>query len=137
MTALARTACLGFAALALSASVPTALDAHFRLLAPGSWVVESDRGDPQKLAPCGNAADAKPTGTVDKAVGGSKLHIKVQETVYHPGHYRVALAVNSRAGWPAPDPTPEKSAPTEWIGGTRAGVSTLSGRSCRWSRSSN
>jgi hypothetical protein len=27
--------------------------------------------------------------------GGSLLHVKVQETVYHPGHYRVALAVNS------------------------------------------
>ena len=23
------------------------------------------------------------------------MHLKVQETVYHPGHYRVALAVNS------------------------------------------
>ena len=23
------------------------------------------------------------------------LHVKVQETVYHPGHYRIALAVNS------------------------------------------
>lgn len=29
---------------------------------------------------------------MSKAVGGQKLHIKVQETVYHPGHYRVALA---------------------------------------------
>ena len=28
-------------------------------------------------------------------MGGQKLHIKVQETVYHPGHYRIALAVNS------------------------------------------
>src|SRR6185369_7068351 len=34
-----------------------------------------------------------------------KLHIKVQETVYHPGFYRVALAVNSRAELP-PDPQP-------------------------------
>ena len=23
------------------------------------------------------------------------LHIKLLETIYHPGHYRVALAVNS------------------------------------------
>ncbi len=36
-------------------------------------------------------------------MGGSKLHIKVQETVYHPGHYRISLAVNSRAELP-PDP---------------------------------
>ena len=37
----------------------------------------------------------KPSYIVTKAVGGQKLHIKLQETVYHPGHYRVALAVNS------------------------------------------
>jgi hypothetical protein len=42
-----------------------------------------------------------PSGIVTKAVGGSKLHIKVQETVYHPGHYRISLAVNSRAELPA------------------------------------
>ncbi len=35
--------------------------------------------------------------------GGQKLHIKLQETVFHPGHYRIALAVNSRAELP-PDP---------------------------------
>ncbi len=42
-----------------------------------------------------------PTNVVNKAMGGQKLHIKVQETVYHPGHYRIALAVNSRAELPA------------------------------------
>jgi hypothetical protein len=31
------------------------------------------------------------------------LHIRLQETVYHPGHYRIALAVNSRDELP-PDP---------------------------------
>jgi hypothetical protein len=31
------------------------------------------------------------------------LHLAVQETVYHPGHYRVALAVNSPTELP-PDP---------------------------------
>jgi hypothetical protein len=33
--------------------------------------------------------------------GGSKLHIRIQETVYHPGYYRVALAVNSPTELPA------------------------------------
>lgn len=71
--------------------------AHFKLVEPASWLVENDRGDPQKSGPCGgsNTDWGKPTYIVSKAVGGSKLHIKVQETVYHPGHYRVALAVNS------------------------------------------
>jgi hypothetical protein len=83
--------------------VPAALNAHFKLLEPASWLVESDRGDPQKLAPCGNDPKAVPSAVVGKAVGGSKLHLKVQETIYHPGHYRVALAVNSRTELP-PDP---------------------------------
>ncbi len=80
-------------------------DAHFKLLEPASWLVENDRGDPQKAAPCGGDAKDKgtPTNVVAKAVGGQKLKIRVLETIYHPGHYRVALAVNSRAELP-PDP---------------------------------
>jgi hypothetical protein len=71
--------------------------AHFRLLAPASWLVENQLGDPQKAGPCGgtNADFGKPTYAVSDVKGGSLLHVKVQETVYHPGHYRVALAVNS------------------------------------------
>ena len=81
----------------LLAAVPTAMQAHFKLMEPASWIVEDDRGDPQKAGPCGgtNADYGKPTYIVSQAVGGSKLHVKVQETIYHPGHYRVALAVNS------------------------------------------
>ena len=79
--------------------------AHFRLLEPASWLIESDRGDPQKSGPCGgsNTDWGKPSYFISKAVGGQKLHIKVQETVYHPGHYRAALAVNSPTELP-PDP---------------------------------
>jgi len=75
-------------------TVPTLSEAHFRLLAPASWLVENQLGDPQKAAPCGgtNADFGKPTYAVTDVRGGSTLHIKVQETVYHPGHYRVALA---------------------------------------------
>jgi hypothetical protein len=79
--------------------------AHFKLLEPTSWLIENDLGDPQKAGPCGgtNADWGKPSYIVSKAIGGQKLHIKVQETVYHPGHYRVALAVNSPTELP-PDP---------------------------------
>jgi hypothetical protein len=85
--------CLVLASIALSG----AADAHFRLLAPASWLVENQLGDPQKAGPCGgtNADFGKPTYAVTDVRGGALLHIKVQETVYHPGHYRVALAVNS------------------------------------------
>jgi len=79
--------------------------AHFTLLEPASWLVENKLGDPQKMAPCGGtSADAgKPSEVVGKVIGGQKLKVKVLETVYHPGHYRIALAVNSRGELP-PDP---------------------------------
>jgi hypothetical protein len=79
--------------------------AHFRLIEPASWLQESQLGDPQKMAPCGgtSADPGKPTGAVTNVQGGEKLHIKLQETVFHPGFYRIALAVNSRDELP-PDP---------------------------------
>jgi hypothetical protein len=81
---------------------PAVVHAHFKLLEPASWLVEGDRGDPQKAGPCGgsNTDWGKPSNILGKAVGGQKLHVKVQETIYHPGHYRVALAVNSRTELP-------------------------------------
>src|SRR6266567_1643645 len=86
----------------LVAVVPAVTHAHFKLMEPASWIVEDDRGDPQKGFPCGgsNTDYGKPSYAVTQAVGGSKIHLKVQETIYHPGHYRVALAVNSPAELP-------------------------------------
>ena len=94
-----------FLMVAVLAIAAQSTSAHFRLLEPASWLIESDRGDPQKSGPCGGANTdwGKPSYFISKAVGGQKLHIKVQETVYHPGHYRVALAVNSPTELP-PDP---------------------------------
>ena len=86
-----------FALLLLLALVP-ATSAHFKLLEPQGWIVEANNGDPQKAAPCGGTT-ANPgmlSNIINKIQGGQKLHIKVQETVFHPGHYRIALAVNSR-----------------------------------------
>lgn len=81
--------------------------AHFKLLEPASWINEDQRGDPQKLGPCGGDPKGQNeklvTGAVAKVTGGSKLHLKIQETIFHSGHYRVALAVNSRTELP-PDP---------------------------------
>lgn len=89
------------------AALPTGLSAHFKLLEPASWITEDPRGDPQKLGPCGgdNKGDNAKllSNAVTKVTGGSKLHLKVQETIFHPGHYRVALSVNSRNELP-PDP---------------------------------
>ena len=98
-----------FCALALAlVATPNGTSAHFTLLEPASWIKEDERlGDPQKLGPCGidpkDANDKLATGVVTKLTGGSRLHLRVQETIYHSGHYRVALAVNSRNELP-PDP---------------------------------
>ena len=91
--------------VALLVAAPAVSNAHFKLLEPGSWIVENDRGDPQKAGPCGGDGKSAVTesNTIGQAVGGSKLHLKVMETVYHPGHYRVSLAVNSQDELP-PDP---------------------------------
>ena len=96
---------VGIVVGAVLASSSAVTSAHFKLLEPASWLVANDRGDPQKAAPCGGDSKDKgtPSNIVGKAVGGSKVHIRVMETVYHPGHYRVALAVNSRSELP-PDP---------------------------------
>jgi hypothetical protein len=87
---------------ALVTAVPTVTYAHFKLLEPASWLIEDDRGDPQKSGPCGgsNTDFGKPSYVVGKVTGGQKLHIKVQETIYHPGSYRVSLAVNSPSELP-------------------------------------
>ena len=91
------TAYILFAFLLVLALVPVT-SAHFKLLEPQGWIVEANNGDPQKAAPCGGttANPGMPSNIVNKIQGGQKLHIKVQETVFHPGHYRIALAVNSR-----------------------------------------
>ncbi len=88
------------------AALPLVLLDHFKLLEPAEWVKTNELGDPQKMGPCGG--DPRGNGSLlinasTKISGGSKLYLKIQETVFHSGHYRVALAVNSRTDLP-PDP---------------------------------
>jgi hypothetical protein len=94
----------GLLVAAVAAVAAPALGAHFTLLAPASWIIEDVRGDPQKSAPCGGTlADAgTPTNAVTRVQGGQPLHIEIEETIFHPGHYRIALA-RTRAALP-PDP---------------------------------
>jgi hypothetical protein len=104
-------------AAGLMIAVPAVMHAHFKLLEPASWLIEDNRGDPQKAGPCGgtNSDYGKPSYIIGKAVGGQKLHLKVQETVYHPGHYRVALAVNSPTELPLdPETTTRESDRGPW-----------------------
>ena len=91
------------AALAAACATPAAVQAHFVLQAPASWIQENAIGDPQKLGPCGGVTGdpGTRTGAVTDVVGGSVLHVSIHQTVYHPGHFRIALAVLDRAELPA------------------------------------
>ena len=95
--------CFAIGAVALLA--PSAASPHFVLMEPTNLLVQNELGDPQKLAPCGGRSTdpGTPTNAISQARGGDMLHIKIREAVFHPGHYRVALAVNSRSELP-PDP---------------------------------
>jgi hypothetical protein len=90
-------------ALLVLAGVPagSAL-AHFVLMSPDSWSTQSAQGDPQKTRPCG-AEPGAGIGMVTSFAPGDSVTIGIDETIYHPGHYRVSLAVNDRNELP-PDP---------------------------------
>jgi hypothetical protein len=82
--------------------VSAAADAHFVLISPAASMVQNRLGDPQKIAPCGGvsanpgrgtpANPGVPSGAVTNVKGGTNLPLLVHESIYHPGHYRVALA---------------------------------------------
>ena len=98
-------------ALALFASGPA--DAHFQLQAPANWLAQDSDGVPIKLGPCGDEQDkgggAQATGAVTAFQSGTKLTVTVNEVIFHPGHYRIALAVNDRSELP-PEPQVDASA---------------------------
>ena len=82
--------------------VSTVADAHFVLISPAASLQQNRLGDPQKIGPCGGvsanpgrgtpANPGVPSGAVTSVKGGTMLPLMVQEAIYHPGHYRVALA---------------------------------------------
>ena len=78
-------------------------DAHFRLASPANWVVQDPLGSPQKTGPCGNEGPETPSNVTTAFRPGDTVTIQIDETIFHPGHYRVALAVNSPSELP-PDP---------------------------------
>lgn len=77
-------------------------DAHFVLVYPAASLLQNRLGDPQKIGPCGGVSanpgrgtPANPgvaSGAVTELKGGTMMNLLVQETIFHPGHYRVALA---------------------------------------------
>jgi hypothetical protein len=89
-------------ALIAIASLSATADAHFVLVSPAASMVQNRLGDPQKTGPCGGVGanpargtppnPGVPSGAVTNVKGGTNLPLLVQETIFHPGHYRVALA---------------------------------------------
>ena len=101
------------AVAALSAAFSMApASAHFVLESPAPTLEQNAIGDPQKLGPCGGTSQdaGTPTGAVTELAGGSTLHLKLREAVYHPGHYRVALA-RTAAQLPADPETVTREGP--------------------------
>jgi hypothetical protein len=76
--------------------------AHFALLKPPSALAIEDGG--KGAPPC---AEGPNSNIVTDVQGGHPLAIDLSEFVFHPGHYRFALSVNSRAELPADPPVVE------------------------------
>jgi hypothetical protein len=78
--------------------VPTTAEAHFRLDAPASSVVQDEYGSPQKPT---SLTDGCPAGTASGKTSvvraGGTVKVKITETVPHGGHYRVSFAANEAA----------------------------------------
>nr|HEX4318532.1 SCE4755 family polysaccharide monooxygenase-like protein [Kofleriaceae bacterium] len=69
--------------------------AHFSLVAPAVYSVQDDLGLPEKSAPCGQDDPGNPivpTNDVTTVHAGDTITVTVDEKIFHPGHYRVALA---------------------------------------------
>ncbi len=89
----------GASVLAIGLFLSAPARAHFVLKAPAASLVQESNGDPQKVAPCGGAGT--PTGVVTAYQPGQTIEITIDETIPHPGHYRIALAVNDPKELPA------------------------------------
>jgi MYXO-CTERM domain-containing protein len=101
----------GFLAAATVLAFSSVASAHFVLKAPDNWMTQDDSGNPQKTGPCGAMTEMNQTYTPSNAVTtfkeGQMVAITIDETVTHPGHYRVALAMDhdSLPAEPALTPT--------------------------------
>jgi hypothetical protein len=81
--------------------VPGLASAHFILEAPKNSFTQNILGDPQKAPPCGEEMNSSATNQVTTYVAGQTITITINETIYHPGHYRVALGLNGPQDLPA------------------------------------
>jgi MYXO-CTERM domain-containing protein len=98
---------LGVVGFVAATSSSGAAQAHFILEVPAAKTEQDALGNPQKTPPCG---DPGATGPVTTFQAGETITVTIDETIFHPGHYRVALAVNDVSELPdAPPVTPGAS----------------------------
>ena len=105
-----RSVTLGLLGL-LSLVAPGAARAHFVLQAPEASYQQDFLGDPQKAPPCGDDGGAVATNMVTALKAGDILTITIDETIFHPGHYRVALAVGDVSELPEEPPVTPNNTP--------------------------
>ena len=74
------------------------------LSSPPAMYEQSALGDPQKAPPCGDNGNAVATGTITTFSPGETITVEIDETIFHPGHYRIALAINDPSELPEPPP---------------------------------
>lgn len=104
--------------------------AHFNLMSPASWATLNPGGSPQKSFPCGETDSATvplqavATKTVTPFKPGDTVTVTIQETVMHPGWYRVVLATGDRSTLP---PDPQVTAGTSPCGTVNYGAKTITG----------
>jgi hypothetical protein len=94
------------AAVLLIAAATGTAGAHFTLKAPPAYSKQDGDGLPEKSPPCGQADPGTPMVSVPGEMtfaAGDMVTITIDENIFHPGHYRVAVA-QDEASLPA-DPT--------------------------------
>lgn len=93
---------VGGLVLGIALSFATHAHAHFKMLKPASWLNEDQLGGPQKGSPCGpgnsrpfigdDMQPAPTSGMVTTFKAGETIQVQLDETVYHPGYFRISLA---------------------------------------------
>lgn len=96
--------CLGTILLGTGLLATSTAHAHFILTSPPAAREQNFLGDPQKAPPCGDAGNAVATGVLTDYKGGDVVTITIDETIFHPGHYRIAIATNDISELPAEPP---------------------------------
>ena len=71
--------------IALVVAMPVAAHAHIQLTSP------AQRYTDQKSAPCGRAGDTGERANVTTLQSGSTITVTWDETINHPGHFRIAF----------------------------------------------